>query len=201
MGKSRRHYRGSAGGTRDRADSLITPENWAYNPDVPKFAYDPVRAAALLDEAGWRDSDGDGVRDKDGIPAAFCVAGRGRQPAPADRRADPPGLGAHWDRRAGDAGLFCRDGDDFLAPRTFEAVLTDWDQLGDPDPYPQWHSTQIGAGQNYTGWHNAQADALMEQARAMSDESKRKPLYQEFQTLFAENCRRCPSFIRSIPTG
>jgi peptide/nickel transport system substrate-binding protein len=39
---------------------------------------------------------------------------------------------------------------DFLAPRAFEAALIDWNQIGDPDPYPQWHSSQIeGNGQNY----------------------------------------------------
>src|SRR2546430_4546938 len=34
-------------------------------------AYDPKRAARLLDEAGWRDHDGDGVRDKDGVQFRF----------------------------------------------------------------------------------------------------------------------------------
>ena len=33
--------------------------------------YDAARAAQLLDEAGWRDHDGDGVRDKDGVPLRF----------------------------------------------------------------------------------------------------------------------------------
>ena len=29
------------------------------------------KARALLDEAGWRDSDGDGTRDKNGVPFRF----------------------------------------------------------------------------------------------------------------------------------
>jgi len=36
--------------------------------DLGVTAYDPEGAAALLDEAGWVDSDGDGTRDQDGIP-------------------------------------------------------------------------------------------------------------------------------------
>src|SRR6266481_4117355 len=37
---------------------------------VPR-PYDPAQAARLLDEAGWRDHDGAGVRDKDGVPFRF----------------------------------------------------------------------------------------------------------------------------------
>jgi peptide/nickel transport system substrate-binding protein len=44
---------------------------WAQDPNTTGYAYDPEQAAALLDEAGWVDSDGDGIRDKDGVPFEF----------------------------------------------------------------------------------------------------------------------------------
>jgi peptide/nickel transport system substrate-binding protein len=37
------------------------------NPAVENYAFNPDAARALLDEAGWVDSNGDGVRDKDGV--------------------------------------------------------------------------------------------------------------------------------------
>ena len=56
---------------------------------------------------------------------------------------------------------------DFLTPRTYEAALTDLGADGRSRSVsamalePDW-----AAGQNYTGWRNAEADGLMEQARA-----------------------------------
>ena len=44
----------------------VQPVSWAHNPGVRQYGFDPARAKALLDEAGWRDANGDGIRDKDG---------------------------------------------------------------------------------------------------------------------------------------
>jgi peptide/nickel transport system substrate-binding protein len=48
----------------DAQYSLVSPANrrW-HNPDVPRFAFDPVKARALLDEMGLVDRNGDGVRE------------------------------------------------------------------------------------------------------------------------------------------
>jgi len=51
----------------------IQPLSWAYTDSVRKYPYDTTAARALLDEAGWRDSDGDKVRDRDGAPLRFTL--------------------------------------------------------------------------------------------------------------------------------
>jgi len=53
-------------GTAIIADSPLVPDSWAYEENVSRYDYDPVRARELLAEAGWTDSDGDGFLDKDG---------------------------------------------------------------------------------------------------------------------------------------
>lgn len=45
---------------------------WAYNADIKPLPFDPKKAQALLDEAGWK-AGPDGVRTKDGQPLAFTV--------------------------------------------------------------------------------------------------------------------------------
>ena len=77
---------------------------------------------------------------------------------------------------------------DFLVQRNYTAAVTSLEYIGDPDPYPLWHSTQLPPnGQNYTGWSNRQADIVMEQARRTGDRELRRQLYNQFQTLFAED--------------
>jgi peptide/nickel transport system substrate-binding protein len=50
----------------------IQPVSWAFTDDVRHYPYDPGRARALLDEAGWRTT-GAGIREKDGRPLSFTL--------------------------------------------------------------------------------------------------------------------------------
>lgn len=47
---------------------------WAYNNDLQPYPYDPEAAMQLLEEAGWVDEDGDGVREKDGVRLEFTIS-------------------------------------------------------------------------------------------------------------------------------
>lgn len=59
--------------------AYISPPIFGYTDTSEYFAYDPEQAAALLEEAGWVDSDGDGIRDKDGEPLSLLhYSPRGR---------------------------------------------------------------------------------------------------------------------------
>ena len=51
----------------------IQPVSWAYTDDIARYPFDPSRARALLDDAGWRDNNGDGVRERGGQQLAFTL--------------------------------------------------------------------------------------------------------------------------------
>ena len=170
------------------ADSPIPPTNWAYDPSVRHYPTDPQAAMVLLDNAGWSDTNGDRIRDKDGIEMAFTLftsddplmiamaeaIARYWSVIGVDARVQPQG-----------AGLVSN----FLqqSPRNFDAVLIEVGLAADPDPYPWWHSTQTGeGGQNFSGFANREADIAIEQARAIPDQQRRTELYYTFQDIFAE---------------
>jgi peptide/nickel transport system substrate-binding protein len=169
------------------ADSPFLPENWAYNPNVRKYEYDPVKASELLDAAGWIDTDGDGIRDKDGTPMRLLLYSNDdplRQALVERIAADWRAIGVDAEPTiVSFAGLVT----DFLNPRHFDVALVGWELTGDPDPYPLWHSTQAtGGGQNYSGWESEEADKLIEEARGLVNEDERRELYWQFQDIFAD---------------
>ena len=57
------------------ANAGVPPFHWAFNPDATgSLEYDPEAARALLEEAGWTDRDGDGVREsEDGVRLSFSI--------------------------------------------------------------------------------------------------------------------------------
>ncbi len=169
------------------ANSPILPGTWAYNPNTLSYSYDPARARALLDEAGWLDSDGDGVRDKAGVKMEFILHSDDAPSSQLVAQSVADDWAAIGVRAIPQAASFTGLVSDILAPRNYTAAIINWELLGDPDPYPLWHSSQVSPnGQNFTGWQNRQADILMEQARITSDRELRRQLYGEFQNLFMQ---------------
>ena len=51
--------------------SPIVTGVWPHHPDLQPWPYDPEQARLLLEEAGWADVDGDGVRERDGVELRF----------------------------------------------------------------------------------------------------------------------------------
>jgi peptide/nickel transport system substrate-binding protein len=167
------------------ADSPILPITWAYDPGVRQYGYDPERAIGLLDAAGWQDSDGDLVRDKDGVELAFTLL-VSDDPVMATMAEE---LARQWRAVGVDATIRAVTSDaaiHFVRNRNFDAALVEIELTADPDPYPLWHSTQAESGQNFSGFASEEADVVMEDARRTTDPAERFELYSAFQQIFSE---------------
>ena len=143
-------------------------------------SYDPKRAAQLLDEAGWRDHDGDGVRDKDGVPFRFTFL-MNADSVFLDKltpylQQELRKLGVEMEIRKVDWAHFVQ----LVEEHQFDATSLRWGNTDVvQDPYEIWHSSQTKDGSNYVLFKNPRADELIEQARATLDDARRNELYRK----------------------
>lgn len=73
---------------------------------------------------------------------------------------------------------------DIIPNRNYDLLLYGLDYGADPDPYPFWHSSQIGtAGMNLSNFGSKTADKLLEDARQSFDATKRTQDYADFQKI------------------
>ncbi|MCL6450820.1 MAG: peptide-binding protein [Acetobacteraceae bacterium] len=160
------------------------PICWDYNPDVPKYPYDPAKARQLLSEAGWSDPDNDRVLEKDGKEFAFTLmtnaGNKIREQAAVVSQEQLKAVGMKVTTQLVEWSTFVNK---HLLAKNFEAVIVGWRLSPDPDSFTIWHSK--GGPFNFVSYSNAQVDSLLEQGRRETDMEKRKPIYAEIQRILA----------------
>mgnify|MGYP001045999629 CR=1 FL=1 len=162
-------------------------ESPEYDKSIQPWPYDPVEAQRLLDEAGWKDTNGDGIRDKGGVEFEFEMLIRAGMPEfdamatfyqEALKR-----VGIKMNIRSLEWATFLSRVDE----RNFDSVILAWTSPAiEGDPYQVWHSSQIPKGSNYVAFNNPEADKLMEEARLEFDEQKRIEMYHRFDAILHE---------------
>ncbi|MEE9251977.1 MAG: peptide-binding protein [Thermodesulfobacteriota bacterium] len=151
-----------------------------YDKAIKPYLYDPEKAKSLLEEAGWVDTDGDGLRDKDGVKFEFEFllpnnSETGEKVATILKE-ELDSVGINMKIRKTEWAVFVQR----LQQRKFEAVTLAWSMGVESDPYQIWHSSQAEQGSNFVGFENKRADELIDEARGEFDRSKRIELYREF---------------------
>jgi len=158
-----------------------------YDHKIRPYPYDPVKASQLLEEAGWIDHDGDGIRDKDGVPFKFdflYAAGSNFAGMLASMlREDLLKLGIVMELRGLEFNALIRA----LDARDFDAMTLGWSGGAIlNDPYQIWHSSQIKEGSNFVGFDNKDADLIIEKIRTEFNDDKRSVLYKQLQGILHE---------------
>lgn len=153
----------------------------AFNEELPPPTYDPEAAKQNLEEGGWRDSDGDGIRDKDGQPLRLKIT---TTDLPEYVRTAElvkeqwKKIGVETDIESFGVGTVQQT---VIRPRDYDILLFG-EILTADDPFPFWHSTQSRSpGLNFSLFKNDEVDKLLESARTTLDTGERQIKYREFQ--------------------
>ena len=160
-----------------------SPVSWAYQPDkiTVSYDYDPDKAKALLDEAGWA-LDGD-VRKKDGQELAFSIS------IAAGKQTDQ-GAALALQELLAEVGIAVEPKVDDPSPlatqpgvRDFQSMLVGFTFPYDPDQSLAFDSAGIEAGYNLWGYNSPEADDLLHKGLQSSDVKARTAIYVDLQNL------------------
>ncbi len=176
-------------GLGQEATGPYKPGTWAYNPNVRRYPHDPARARALLAEAGWKDTDGDGLLDKDGKPFTFeLLTNQGndeRKKVAELIQSSLKEIGVGVEIRVIEWASFLKE---YIKKRRFDAIVLGWGIGIDPDQYEVWHSSKMGPDElNHISYANPEVDRLLEKGRSFCDKKDRLPYYRRFQEVLAED--------------
>ena len=181
-------------------ESVTPQESWAYDADLPKHVYDPAKANAMLDAAGWKRGAG-GIREKDGVKLEFNVStttgNELREQAQQLMMQDWQKLGVAMKINNMAPAVIWGD---FYVRSKFEMLMvgTGFRTGPDPDPATRFSSDAIpvkgGSGGNYMQYKNPEVDRLLAEGEATFDQAKRKEIYRQLQVILREDLPVLPMF-------
>jgi len=173
----------------EQANGPFHPSSWmSPKPPLPMFMYDLDKARKLLDEAGWVDSDADGIRDKmingKKVPFHFTLM-RGQTPT-SEKVArvvetSLNKLGIKVEERATEFTVLQQKAQD----HTFDAMLGGWGS--GTDPFYTKNIFGTDQTRNYGQYSNKKIDELYEEGMVELDREKRAKIYQEMAKIFYED--------------
>jgi peptide/nickel transport system substrate-binding protein len=187
------------------AHSSVSPLDWVYDPEVATYPYDPDRAKALLDEAGWNVIK-KGIRhnaagEKLALELMTTAGNRSRELVEQVLQSQWRQVGIEVRIRNETARVFF--GDTVTKRKYTGAAMFAWLSAPESVPRTTLRSDQIPteenawSGQNYTGFRNAEMDALIDRIEVELDRAKRKELWSRLQRLYVEELPVIPLYWRA----
>lgn len=175
-----------------KVQSPVFIESKYYNNDLPVIEYSPEKAKELLTEAGWKDTDGDGIIDKviDGKKTDFKFTFINNN-NPKRKKVmlviieSLRQLGIQADLQEYEWSVFLEK----TKKHEYDACYSAWQLSVTPeDPYQIWHSTQSeGEGSNFISYNNPESDKLIEQNRMEFDDNKRMEILKKWQQIIYDD--------------
>lgn len=167
------------------ADGILPKESWAYDSSLPSYGYDPAKAKALLDEAGYPDPDGDGPAMRMRLSLKTQSLEFPRLQATVIQQ-NLRAVGVDLDVRTYEFATLFQD----VLSGNFQLYTLQWvgGAMTDPDILRRvFHSNQVPpAGFNRGRFSDPHVDALLDEAARTPDEGRRKALFAEAQRAIFE---------------
>lgn len=164
------------------AESLLPPQHWAWSGDTAQHPYDPGKADALLDAAGYPRG-GDGVRFHIGMKTSTDETVRLLSVVVQQQLAQ---IGIALDLRSYEFATFYAD----LVKGTFQMAPSRWIG-GNEQPeifrYAFSRASFPPHGSNRGFYSNPELDALLDDATATSDQAKQREDYVKVQQILARD--------------
>lgn len=174
------------------------PLSWAFNSELKPYPYDPEKAKQLLDEAGWKDTDGDGVRDKGGKRLFLIISTTAGQ---SDReqkegiiQQDLKKVGIGSEIKNYDANTFFgahTDGGILATGKCDIGIFTNV-AGADPDNWSTFNSSQIPSATNPLGMNafrikDPEIDKLTVEGQVVMEQARRAEMYKEIDKIIMDN--------------
>lgn len=177
---------------RDRAllaTGMLPTFHWAYNPDVERYEYDPAKARALLDEAGFPDPDGDGPEPR--FTLVYKTSNNRFRVAIASVIASMLAeVGIEVDLRVNEFATFFAD----VKKGNYQLFSLQLPEIAEPDLYTTFFAStriptraNLDAGYNRVRYRNPEIDRLLDEGRSEMDRERRKQIYGRVQKILAED--------------
>ncbi len=159
--------------------------------DIPKAAAPDIsKAQALLEEAGWKLSGSNRLKDGQPLALTITTTKNGENNRSLDNLEKQwRKIGVKMSRNIVDtsavSSTFVQD---TLQGRNFDVLLYQLAIGADPDVYAYWHSSQIGqTGYNFTSYSNKAVDASLASARSRLEPELRNAKYKQFVKQWQED--------------
>lgn len=182
------------------ANSIIPEESWAYSPGQT-YSYDPATAKRLLDEAGFRDPDGDGPRMRFEQPVVYKLSGSsvaGRQYASVIQNYLKE-VGIPVEIQTPEANTLF----DELRRGNFQIAYSQW-VGGNQDPIffkdlfaTSEIPTETRPSRNRSRYSNPELDKLLEEAVNTFDRQRASELYRQIQDIVSRDVPAFPLWYQS----
>lgn len=179
-----------AGGYGTKVNSTVHYSKPQYNKNLPEQEYNVEKAKSILENAGWSDTDNDGVRDKtingrkEDLSLRFHITGSSLS----------SGASSIIKESCAQAGV-----EIVIVEKPWPATRSENLNTGDyemlisartasptkDDPFLSYHSSNIGVGKDNTlRYASDEADSYMEMIREANDEDERMKAYMDYQEIF-----------------